>query len=632
MARIRVHKTSFSAGEISPWLMGRHDLRAYENGAAKLTNVFVHPAGAIGRRPGLRYIDAVNGPGRLIAFEFNTEQVYLMVFNDRWLSIFRDGVRIAELVTPWTAEQLKTINWTQSADTLLVVHPSVPPKKITRSGGETWSIADWSYHTDNDRICWPYFRFSDGDVTLQASGTSGNVSLTASSDVFSPSHVGVRVRIAGKEAQITEVSSPSVARADLKEPLADTKPTAHWAEQAFSELRGWPVSICFHQDRLVIGGSRDLPDRLWMSKSGDLFNFELGDGLDDEAIEFAILSDQVNAIRNVFSGRHLQVFTSGAEWMVTGEPLTPMNVQVRRQTRIGSPVNRTVPPRDVDGATLFVPRDGPQLREFLFTDTEQAYQATDLALLANHLITDPADMDYDKSARLLHVVMEDGSMATLTVYRDEQVSAWTRQSTNGRFLRVASVGRETYVLVERQAGIFIERFDSTLNVDAGLDGSSDHALAEWSGLDHLEGQAVQVLADDALQPDAEVSSGQIVLAEPAQRLQAGLAYEHVIEPLPFAPAGTAGGQGEKFRPIAITFRLWQTRALHIDSGSGVVEVPFNRIGRQHLDVPPGSFSGDKTIRTLGWHSNDTRPLWRIAQSVPMAFTLLSVSTEMSVNG
>lgn len=88
------------------------------------------------------------------------------------------------------------------------------------------------------------------------------------------------------------------------------------------------------------------------------------EGLDDEAIEFAILSDQVNAIRAVFSGRHLQVFTSGADFMVTGDPLTTANMKLKRQTRTGSPTGHYIPPRDVDGATLFVARNGRKLREF----------------------------------------------------------------------------------------------------------------------------------------------------------------------------------------------------------------------------------------------------------------------------
>ena len=176
---------------------------------------------------------------------------------------------------------------------------------------------------------------------------------------------------------------------------------------------------------MVIGGSRDLPNRLWLSKSAELFNFDLSEGLDDEAIEFAILSDQVNAIRAVFSGRHLQVFTSGAEWMVTGTPLTPGNIQMNRQTQIGSPTDRTMPPKNVDGATLFVPRAGYELREFLFADMEQAYQSADLGMLAQHLLGITRDQDFDKSLRLFNMLLDSGKVATVTIYRAEQVTAWS---------------------------------------------------------------------------------------------------------------------------------------------------------------------------------------------------------------
>src|SRR5690606_3980011 len=142
-------------------------------------------------------------------------------------------------------------------------------------------------------------------------------------------------------------------------------------------------------------------------------------GLDDEAIEFSILSDQVNAIRGIFSGRHLQVFTSGAEWMVTGDPLSPTNVQIRRQTRVGSMTGRYIPPVNVDGATLFVARNGEQIQEFLYTDIEQAYQVSDLALVSRHIIPVPADQDFDQRRRMLFIVREDGRLATLTIFRSE---------------------------------------------------------------------------------------------------------------------------------------------------------------------------------------------------------------------
>jgi hypothetical protein len=212
----------------------------------------------------------------------------------------------------------------------------------------------------------------------------------------------------------------------------------------------------------VIGGSRDLPNRLWLSRTGDLFNFDLGTGLDDEAIAFSLLSDQVNAIRGVFSGQHLQLFTSGAEWMVTGDPLTPANIQINRQTRVGSPVDRLVPPIDVDGSTIFVSRTGQGLYEFAYTQVQQAYQANDLAILARHLVKTPRAMAYDQRARLLHLVMEDGALATLTLYRAEQVTAWTRQETSGAFLTIAEVEGTLWCAIERAGGISLERFEDGL--------------------------------------------------------------------------------------------------------------------------------------------------------------------------
>lgn len=631
MARLRVLKNSFSAGEVSPRLLGRSDLRAYENGAAMLRNVFIHPTGGLSRRSGLRYLDKARGPGRLIAFEFNTEQVYLLVFTDRHVDVYRNGLKVTDFATPWTRGQLNQINWTQSADTLLVVHPDVSPKKITRESDLEWHISDWSFYEEDGRIFQPYYKFAEEDVTLTPSWSSGNITITASADVFVAGHVGARIRIVDKEIEVTTFVSPTEIYAQVKETLTTTSATKDWEEQAFSSPRGWPVSVTFQQDRLVIGGSRDLPNRLWLSKSADLFNFDLGEGLDDEAIEFAILSDQVNAIRAVFSGRHLQVFTSGAEWMVSGDPLTPTSIQLYRQTRVGSSVERTVPPRDVDGATLFVPRTGSELREFLFTDVEQAYQATDLAMLAQHIVESPVDTDFDKSKRLFHVIMSDGKLATLTVYRAEQVSAWTLQETQGAFRAVATVGEETYLLVERAGGVFIELFDEALQVDSGMAGSSGSAGTDWGGLDHLEGQTVKIIADGAVHSDVIVQDGTVIIDEPATSIQLGLGYKHRIEPLPPAVGKMGGSEGARIRPVSITFRMLDTGAFYLDTGRGLSEVPFRRFGGSLLDEPPPMFSGDRTVRTLGWRGDGTVPLWRIEQDTPLPFTLLSVSTEISVN-
>lgn len=629
---ITLAKTNFTAGELSLDMLGRGDLAAYGNGAKRLRNVFIAPIGGVSRRPGLRHVDMARGKGRLIAFEFNTEQTYLLVLTHLHLDIYADGVAVAHVDTPWTETQLQQINWTQTADTLLIVHPEVAPRKLTRTSHSAWTITTWTFHEAEGVLFQPYHKFADDEVTLQPSATSGTITLTASAAVFVADHVGTRLRLQQKEVEITAIASATQASATVKQNLVNTSAHKDWEEQALSAVRGWPVSVCFHQDRLVIGGSRDQPNRLWLSKSSDLFNFDLGEALDDEAIEFALLSDQVNAIRHVFSGRHLQVFTSGAEWMVSGQPLTPGSIQLTRQTRVGSPVDRTVPPRDVDGATLFVSRNGKDLREFLFADVEQAYQSGDLAMLAKHVMLAPVDQDYDAGRRLFHVVMGDGGLATVTVYRSEKVTAWTAHTTAGRFLAVAVVEGEVYVLVEREGIVSVECFDASLSLDAALTGSDDTAKILWSGLDHLEGQVVRVLADGAAIETVVVQDGAVTLSEPAKNVQIGLPYTHEIEPLPPVVQSAGGaGPGAVVRLIRAHFRLLDTQALHLDTGKGPVPVPFRRFGRHSFDAGPPLFSGDVQVRAIGWKRDAFAPLWRIAQDAPLPCTVLAVATEMKIS-
>ena len=613
-------KTSFTGGELAPELFGRPDLRAYANGAARLRNVLIQPTGGVSRRPGMRHVASLAGAARLAAFEFNTEQTYLLVFTAGLLQVFVGDAELARLAGPWTAAMLPQLAWTQSADTLLLCHPEMPPQRITRTGAASWTIAPWSF------VAQAWHRFADAAVTLTPSATTGSIGLIASAAVFTAAHLGTELRIGGKRVQVTAVASASSASALVIEPLAAATATTDWQEAAFSAAHGWPVSLCFHQDRLVIGGSRDLPNRLWMSQVGDLFNFDLGTGLDNQAIEFALVADQVNAIRGVFSGYNLQVFTSGGEWMVTGAPLSPASVQLSLQTRIGSPIARLLRPVDVDGATLFAARNGRGLYEFAYTSLQQIYQANDLALASHHLVNQPQDMAYDQRNRLLHVAMQDGGLGTLTLYRAEAVTAWTRQETAGLIGAVAELEGVVWLAVQRLGSWRLERFDATLATDAALTGSAATPKRVWDGLDHLEGQAVTVLADGAPAGRFIVTGGAITLDAAASAVEAGLGFSHEVEPLP--PDISVGGA--PLRLVAISFRLLETAAFAVDLGRGPQPVPFRRLDAPVLDAAPPRFTGDVRLRALGWRRDASQPLWRISDATPLPMTLLSVTTETRI--
>lgn len=626
MAKSIQIKTNFTAGEISPDLLGRGDLRAYDNGALELRNLFIHPTGGVKRRAGTKYIATLPGGARFIAYEYSTTQIFLLAFTHNRMDVYLDGAWLGNITAPWTSAQLDQINWAQSADALLIVHPDVAPKKITRSNVGVWTISDWAYTTNStgDLSYQPFYRFAVPNVTLYSATTTGTATLTASSGIFSTDYIGVRLRIRNTQCTVTGYTNPTTVTVTIHGTLAASPATTDWAESAFSGRCGYPVSVAFHQDRLVIGGSRSLPNRLWLSRTGDLFNFDLGTGLDDEGIEFGILSDQINAIRAVVSGRHLQVFTSGAEWMVTGDPLTPTSLQLKRQTRVGSVVDRTVPPMDVEGATLFVARNHSEIREYLYTDLEQAYQSSDLALLCRHIISGVVDQAYDKARRLLIIVRDDGNFATLTMYRAEQVAAWTLHETDGVVKSVVTIGEHVYVQVYRNGAYLLEEISDEVLLDACVVASSGAATTIWSGLVHLNGKTVKILADGVPHADRVVSGGTITLESAAFDVQIGLPYTHCIKPLPPNRVNIPGPV-RKIRLVQLNVRLQATQCFEVDLGRGLraIALPGTTL--------PSKYSGDLSISGYGWRSNFDEPLWQIESDEPLSFNLLSITTETQVN-
>jgi hypothetical protein len=229
--------------------------------------------------------------------------------------------------------------------------------------------------------------------------------------------------------------------------------------------------------------------------------------------------------------------------------------------------------------------------------------------------------------------MNDGNLSSLTLFRYEKVSAWSQQSTAGNFKSVTVVGDDVYILVERNGAFMIEVFDDTYHVDSGLKGTSVTPKTDWSGLGHLEGQTVKIVADGAPIVDHTVTAGAVTLSEPASDIEIGLGFAHIVEPLPHTISSPSGGtQGGRIRPVAFTFRIRDTSSLCIDAGHGLQEVPFKRFGTAAFDQPVVPFSGDKKVLAFGWRAGSITPLWRIEQDTPSSFTLLSVTSEVSLNG
>ena len=508
----------------------------------------------------------------------------------------------------------------------MIVHPDISPKQISRLNDDIWQISDWDYYQKDGMIYCPYYNFYNKSEPLSI---INNSQLQSQNPIFSEESIGSMIKINDGLLYITGYISNTLVTFSTLKAYSKTTSTTDWEESSFSNKRGWPTSVTFHQDRMVIGGSKSLPNRLWLSKSSDLFNFDLGDGLDDEAIEFAILSDQVNAIKGVISSRHLLVLTTGAEWMVSGEPLTPSSVQLLRQTSIGIYPKRNIPLLQVDGAVIFVSRNGEQLRECLFADVEQAYLSKDLTLLSNNILKSPVDASFNPDINVLYFVLEDGTISCLTSYRTENVNAWSKLTTDGSFVSVCVSGDDTYFCINRDNKYCIEKFDPKLYLDSGIILNSPTPQKIWNNLERFNDKTISLVADGYNAGTVKVTNGSIELLEEAKELIIGYPYEHIIEPLPFMKEASVPYFPTAHRIIKSVFKILESNSFCVDMGKGYFNVPLRRMSDDKiLDADPIKFTGDIKLHALGWIRDIKKTMWSIKSSEPGAFTLLSVVTDI----
>jgi hypothetical protein len=629
-------QTNFTAGELDPRLVAQTRLKAYYNGAELMRNVLVIPQGGFKRRPGLQLTFALGAGADFlpIPFSFNTEQLYLLVlrnaafdiilvdpvgFNDAWA---------ASGVQPYTEAELPLINWAQSADTLLTVHPDREPQRFIRISHVSWSVAAIPFTNI------PTYDFGSGP------------------------------------------------------------------EPVMSATRGWPRAITFFQQRLFLAGLRSRPQTILASKVADFLNLDTGTGADADAINVTLDTDQINPIVNLHAGKTLQIFTTGSEFILDpGEaPVTPKNIAVREQTRRGSKPG--VRPGELDGASYYIQRGGKALRQFLFADLEQAYKATNISVVAPHLIQDPRSLAVRKSNALddadyIFMANADGSATAFTSLRDEEVKAFTLLNTPGEFRRVATVegvtdwitrrinGGATKHFVERfredgltDSAVFVTRPAATSSVAlagqtvfawsagvsvsavhvrrngasllaseysvAGLPGASGsitlntpalagdviritYPLSSLAGLGHLNGEQVVAIVDGAVQQPQTVTAGAIPLAPPAEtQAEAGLFYTWLVRTMPVEIQLRDGSTmvGRKARIVRATVRLDRTKGIKVN---GQI-VPFRQFADaplSPLDAPIAPRTGDFRISGLqGWSD---RVQLTLNNDAPLPATVLGIA-------
>lgn len=267
--------------------------------------------------------------------------------------------------------------------------------------------------------------------------------------------------------KITGVTSGTVASGTVLTDLAFTTATSDWAEGAWSEKHGFPACVKFYQNRLGLAGSIRDPLTLWLSQVGDYPNFLTTTPIqDDDAIAAPLVSEGVNAIRTMVSLNNLLAFTAGGEWKIgTGSEstaLTPFSVRAVQQGYRGS---SNLEPLVIGNRVLYCQEMGSIVRDLGYTLADDVYKGDDLTFLARHLFQNHSIISWafqQEPDGIIWAVREDGILLSFTYMKEQNVWAWARHETQGKFESVAAIPGETatdvYVSVKREINGSVKRF------------------------------------------------------------------------------------------------------------------------------------------------------------------------------
>lgn len=816
---------SFSGGEIAPSLYGRIDMAKYQVALRKCDNFIVRQYGGVENRPGTQFIAAAKYPDRkcrLIPFQFSTVQTYALEFGHNYMRVIKDGGLVLttgdviyELATPYADSDVFGLKFTQSADVMTIVHPSYPPKELRRYAHDNWQIVD--VETKNG----PFEDINvDESVTVYASGTTGTITLTASSAIFGSEQVGklfyleqpavdsvpvwetskttaiddirradsnyYRANTAGKTgtlrpshtegmawdgwggtgsddtgvqweylhsgfgiARITAVAGDGLsATADVisripENAVGSDKASYKWARYAWNSVNGYPSTVVYYQQRLYFAASSSYPQTIWASRTGDYKDFGKSNPVqDDDRIVYTYAGRQVNEIRHLIDVGSLVVLTSGGEFVATGDQnkvLTPSSFSLSSQ---GSNGSSDVPPIAVSNIALFIQEKGSVVRDLAYSFDVDGFQGNDLTILANHLFQKRSIVDWSfcivpfSSA---FCVRDDGKLLVLTYLRDQQVFAWSPQSSAGKYESTCGIGEGSedaiYFVVNRtingQVVRYIERLSSrqftndldAFFVDSGLSydgrntdgrtatisGSSGNwsyqvpytltmsggsyfsagdvgaqiqfpytgtdpvdgtdvakqlrcdiisvesgnsvtitanrdipevlqntATTNWtmarqtfSGLEHLEGQTVNILSDASVEPQKVVTGGAVTLEKPGGVVHIGLPINAQFETLDININGQETLLDKKQLINTVTLVVNSSRGIWASTPGGQW-YEYAQREFEFYDDPVEDATGKVEVKLDSiWEKNGRL---KIRQTDPLPLSVLAVMPRITVGG
>ena len=688
MANIRTLQRSFAGGEMSPEMFGRIDDAKFQAGLATCRNFIVKPQGPAENRPGFAFVREVKDSSkrvRLIPFTFATTQTMVIEVGAGYFRFHTQGGTILaggvpyEVANPYAEGDLFEIHYVQSADVLTLVHPGHAPRELRRLGPASWQLTTINFAAGINPptgVTVTAYTPPSAAVNVDTMATMAYVVTAVAADGFSESLpslsaitlnniyvTGARNNIAwdpvvgaslykiyksvgGLFGYIGQTATTAFVDDNIGPDLSVVPPIY---DDVFGSSGNYPGAVSYFEQRRCFAGTLNKPQNIWMTKSGTESGMSYSLPIrDDDRISFRVAAREANTIRHIVPLAQLLLLTGAAEWKVTSnnsDAITPTNISVRPQSYVGA---SNVQPVIINNTLIYGAARGGHVREMAYNWQANGFISGDLSLRAAHLFDnfDVVDMAYAKAPQpIVWFVSSSGKLLGLTYVPEQQIGAWHQHDTDGTFESCAVVaeGKEDalYCVIRRTVGGQVKRYIERMGsrqfaaaadaffVDSGLSYSGP-ATTTISGLGHLEGKTVSVLADGAVHPRRVVTGGAITLGQPAGRVNVGLPITADLETLPIAAAIDNGfGQGRFKNVNKAWLRVWRSSGIFVGPDADKL-VEAKQRTTEPFGMPPALKSEEiQVMLTPSWA--DSGQVF-VRQSDPLPLTIVSMTAEVSIGG
>ena len=591
-----------------------------------------------------------------------------------WYAQPSDGT--LEVPSTYDEADLFSIHYVQSNDILTLVHPNYKPRELRRYSATRWVLADISFAstlvaptgvgavatTGTGSTTYTYVVTSvsaDGRDESPASSsasctnnllTTGNkntVSWTA--PAVPPAFYNVYLSQNGIYGFIGQTTGVSFVDDNIDADLSKTPPITN---DPFNSSNNYPGAVTYFEQRRAFAGTNNGPQSLWLTRSGSETSLSYSlPSRDNDAVIFTIAARESSRIRHLVPLSDLIPLSSSVEYRIAAvgsDALTQSSVSAKPQSYIGA---SDVQPVVVNTSILFPAARGGHLREMSYDWRSNGFVTGDLCLRAPHLFDNLSIMDlaYAKAPQsIAWAVSSNGSLIGLTYVPDQQIGAFHTHTTltlagqsiiesvacvaEGQIDSVYLVVKRvingaTVRYIERLNSRFVDAVEDMVFVDCALSYSGT-AVTTVSGLSHLEGETVNVLADGAVVNPLTVTSGSITLARAASKIQVGLPLVADLKTAPLYFEGEGGfGQGRNRNVHSVTARLFKSRGFKAGQDFNNLTEVKGRTTEPYGTVPALITGEAEIVIRNKWESDGSVC---IRQDLPLPLTICGLVTEVAI--